>query len=94
MPRDEPVGSFGRLALKSVEFGEQVGLIGFAVLHDLPTPSMIRVATNSLAKTMPNGGAREDRNATLLGVSRSALASDGSAERIAKGVSGVLRPRQ
>jgi hypothetical protein len=40
-----------------------VGLIGFAVLHDLPTPSMLRVSTNSLAKTMPNGGAREDRNA-------------------------------
>ena len=36
MPRDEPVGSFGRLALKPAEFREKVGLIGFAVLHDVP----------------------------------------------------------
>ena len=36
MPRDEPVGSFGRLALKPTEFREKVGLIGFAVLHDVP----------------------------------------------------------
>ena len=36
MPRDEPVGSFGRLALKPAEFREQLGLIGFAVLHDVP----------------------------------------------------------
>jgi hypothetical protein len=39
-------------------------------------------------------GAREDRNGTLLGVSGSALAADGAAERVAKGISGVLRPRQ
>jgi hypothetical protein len=36
MPRDEPVGSLGRLALKATEFREQLGLIGFAVLHDVP----------------------------------------------------------
>ena len=36
MPRDEPVGSFGRLALKPTEFREQLGLIGFALLHDAP----------------------------------------------------------
>jgi hypothetical protein len=36
MPRDEPVGSFGRLALKPTEFREQVGLIRFRLLHDVP----------------------------------------------------------
>jgi len=36
MPRDEPVGPFGRLALKPTEFREQVGLIGFPVLHNVP----------------------------------------------------------
>jgi hypothetical protein len=36
MPRDEPVGSLGRLALKPTEFREQVGLIDFPVLHDVP----------------------------------------------------------
>ena len=36
MPRDEPVGSLGRLTLKPTEFREQVGLIGFAVLHNVP----------------------------------------------------------
>jgi hypothetical protein len=36
MPRDEPVGSFGRLTLKPTEFREKVGLIGFPVLHDVP----------------------------------------------------------
>jgi hypothetical protein len=56
--------------------------------------SMIRLATNSLAKQAPNRGAGEDRNRTLLGVSGSALAADGPAERITKGVSGVLRPGQ
>src|SRR5208283_2994819 len=56
--------------------------------------SMIRVATNSLAKQAPNRGAGEDQNGTLLGVSGSALAADGPAERVAKGASGVLRPRQ
>jgi hypothetical protein len=35
MPRDEPVGSFGRLALKPTEFCAQVGLIGL-LLHDVP----------------------------------------------------------
>jgi hypothetical protein len=55
---------------------------------------MIRVATNSLAKQAPNRGAGEDRHRTLLGVSGSALAADGPAERVAKGVSGVLRPYQ
>jgi len=33
MPRDEPVGSFGRLRLKPTEFREQLGLIGIDVLH-------------------------------------------------------------
>jgi len=36
MPRDEPVGSLGRLALKPAEFREQVGLIRFRLFHDLP----------------------------------------------------------
>jgi len=36
MPRDEPVGSFGRLALKPTEFREQVGLIRIRLLHDVP----------------------------------------------------------
>ena len=36
MPRDEPVGSLGRLALKPTEFREQVGMIGFRLLHDVP----------------------------------------------------------
>src|ERR1700677_1720651 len=56
--------------------------------------AMIRIATKSLAKQAPNMGAREDRNGTLLGVSGSALAADGAAERVARGFSGVLRPRQ
>src|ERR1700679_1815501 len=56
--------------------------------------SMIRVATNSLAKKAPNRGAGKDRNRALLGVSGSSLAADGPAERVAKGASGVLRPRQ
>ena len=94
MPRDKPVGSFGRLALKPAEFREQLGLIGFPVLHDVPPCSMIWVATKSLAKQAPNRGAGEGRNRILLGVSGSALAADGPAERVAKGVSGVLRPRQ
>ena len=94
MPRDEPVGSLGRLALKPTEFREKVGLIGFPVLHDVPPCSMIWVATKSLAKQASNRGAGEDRNGTLLGVSGSSLAADGPAERITKGVSGVLRPRQ
>src|ERR1700691_5649188 len=56
--------------------------------------STIRVATKSLAKQAPNRGAGEDRNGTPLGVSGSALAADGPAERVAKGASGVFRPRQ
>jgi len=36
MPRDEPVGSLGRLDLKPAEFREQVGLIGFPVRHNVP----------------------------------------------------------
>ena len=94
MPRDKPVGSFGRLALKPAEFREKVGLIGFPVLHDVPPFAMIQIATNSLAKQAPNRGAGENRNGTLLGVSGSALAADGPAERVAKGASGVLRPSQ
>ena len=94
MPRDEPVGSLGWLALKPTEFREQLGPIGLHLLHDFRLVSMIRVATNSLAKQAPNRGAGEDLNRTLLGVSGLALAADGPAERITKGVSGVLWPRQ
>ena len=65
MPRDEPVGSLGRLALKPTEFREQLGLIGFAVLHDVPLVAMIRLATNSLAKLAPDRGAGGDRKLTL-----------------------------
>ena len=56
--------------------------------------SVIRVAIDALAKQAPNRGAGEDLDGTPLGVSGSALAADGPAERVAKGVSGVLRPRQ
>ena len=94
MPRDEPVGSFGRLALKPTEFCEKVGLIGFAVLHDVRLVAMIRIAINSLAKQALNRAAGEDRNGTLLEVSGSALAADGPAERVAKGIPGILRPCQ
>ncbi len=94
MPRDEPVGSLGRLALKLTEFRKQVGLIGFPVLHDVPPCFDDSGAINSFAKQAPNGGAGEDHNGTLLGVSGLALAADGPAERVAKGVSGVLRTRQ
>jgi hypothetical protein len=41
MPRDEPVGSLGRLALKPMEFREKVGLIGFRLLHDVPPHSEV-----------------------------------------------------
>ena len=94
MPRDEPVGSLGRLALKPTEFCEKVGLIGFAVLHDVRLVAMIRIATNSLAKQAPNRGTGEDGNEKQPGVSGSALTADGPAECVAEGVSGVLRPRQ
>jgi hypothetical protein len=94
MPRNEPVGSLGRLALKPAEFRKKVGLIGFRLLHDVPPRFDDPVATNSLARQEPNRGAGEDHNGTLLGVSGSALAADGTAERITKGVSGVLRSRQ
>ena len=36
MPRDQPVGSLGRLRLKPAEFREQAGLIRFCLLHDVP----------------------------------------------------------
>ena len=36
MPRDEPVGSLGRLALKATESREKLGLIGFPILHNVP----------------------------------------------------------
>jgi hypothetical protein len=36
MPRDEPVGSLGRLALKVTEFSEQLSLIAFAIVHGVP----------------------------------------------------------
>ena len=94
MPRDEPVGSLGRLALKPTEFREQMGLIGFRLLHDVPPCFDDSEATNSFAKQAPHRGAGEDQNGTLLGVSGSALAADCPAERVAKGASGVLRPRQ
>jgi len=66
MPRDEPVGSFGRPALKPTEFREQVSPIGLHLLHDFRLVSMSRVATNSLAKQAPNRGAGEGRNGMLL----------------------------
>jgi hypothetical protein len=54
MPRDEPVGSLGRLALKPTEFREQVGLIGFAVLHNVP-PSFDDSRSDQLpCKVAPN----------------------------------------
>src|SRR5580692_8459207 len=56
--------------------------------------SMIRVATKSRARQAPNIGTAEDHKETLLGVSGSSLAPDRPAERVAKGASGVLRPRQ
>ena len=94
MPRDEPVGSLGRLALKPMEFREKVGLIGFPVLHDVP-PCCDDSASDQLpCNAGPDRGAGEDRNATLHGVSVSALAADGPAERVTKGVSGVLRASQ
>jgi hypothetical protein len=95
MPRDELVGSFGRLALKPTEFRKQVGLIGFPDFHDLP-PCFddSGIASDSLAKQTPDSGAGEDRNGTLFEVSGSSLAADGPAERVAKDASGVLRPRQ
>jgi putative transposase len=37
---------------------------------------------------------REDQNETPREAPRSALATNGPAERVAKGVSGILRPRQ
>ena len=93
MPRDEPVGSFGGLRLKPTEFREKVGLIGFAVLHDVP-PCFDDSGSDQLpCKEAPNRGAGEDHNETLLGVSGSALAADRPAERVTKGVSGVLRTR-
>ena len=94
MPRDEPVSSFGRRALKPTEFREHLGLIGFVVFHDVP-PCFDDSGNDQLPyKEAPNRGAGEDRNGTLLGVSGSALAADGPAERITKGVSGVLRPNE
>ena len=92
MPRDEPVGSFGRLALKPTEFREKVGLIGFPVLHDVP-PCFDDSDSDQLpCKAGAEQGRGEDYGGKLLGVSGSALAADGPAERVAKGVSGILRP--
>ena len=94
MPRDEPVGSFGRLALKPTEFREQVGLIGVAVLHDVPP-----CCDDSESDQLPRkAGAEqwrgEDRKGMPLRVSGSALAADGSAERVTQGISDVLWPYQ
>jgi hypothetical protein len=50
MPRDEPVGSLGRLAFKPTEFREQVGLIRFRLLHDVPPYFDDSGAINSFAK--------------------------------------------
>jgi hypothetical protein len=94
MPRDEPVGSLGWLALKPTEFREQVGPIGLHLLHDFRLVSMIRVATNSLGKQAPKRDEGEDRNRTLLSVSESALAADGAVKSVAKGAPCILRPRQ
>jgi hypothetical protein len=56
MPRDEPVGSLGRLALKPTKFRDQLSMVGFPVLHDVPPrlDDSIREATNSLAKRSPS----------------------------------------
>ena len=94
MPRDEPVGSFGRLALKPTEFREQVGLIGFAVLHDVPPCCDDSDSDQLPCKAGAEQDAGEDRDGTLLGVSGSALAADRPAECVAKGISAVLRPGQ
>ena len=94
MPRDEPVGSLGRLALKPTEFREQVSLIGFRLLHEVPPCFDDSGSDQRPCKQALHKDAGEDRDLTLLGVLGSALAADGPAERITKGVSGVLRPRQ
>ena len=94
MPRDEPVSSLRRLALKPTEFREKVGLIGFPVLHDVP-PCIDDSGSDQLpCKEVPNRGTEEYHSKALLGVSASALAADGPAEGVAKGASGILRPRQ
>jgi hypothetical protein len=54
MPRDEPVGSFGRHALKPTEFREKAGLIGFRLLHDVPPCFNDSGAPNSFAMQAPN----------------------------------------
>ncbi len=89
MPRDEPVGSLGRLAFKPTEFREQRGLIRLRLLHDAPPCFDDSEATNSFAKQVPHRGAGEDQNGALLGVSGSALAPDCPAERVAKGASSI-----
>jgi hypothetical protein len=67
MPRDEPVGSFGRLALKPTEFREKVGLIDFPVLHDVP-PCFDDSGSDQLpCKETPNRGAGEDQIRTPQG---------------------------
>jgi len=68
MPRDEPVGSFGRLALKPTEFREQMGVIGFRLLHDVP-PRLDNSGSDQLpCKAGAEQRAGEDHNGTLLGV--------------------------
>ena len=94
MPRDEPVGSFGRPALKLTEFCEQVGLIRFRLLHDVPPCFDDSDSDQPPCKAGAEQGAGEDRDGTLLGVSGSALAADRPAECVAKGISAVLRPGQ
>ncbi len=56
MPRDEPVGSLGRLALKPTEFSEQLSLIRFRLLHDVPPCLDDSGATLSLRSTGRTGG--------------------------------------
>jgi len=58
MPRDEPVGSFGRLTFKPAEFRDKAGLIGRRLLHDLP-PYFDDSGSDSLPSCAQHIGARE-----------------------------------
>ncbi len=79
MPRDEPVGSFGRLALKPTEIREQVGLIGFAALHDVPPccddsdsdqNSLAKQAPNRMQEKIATGRCLESQDQPLLPIAR------------------------
>jgi len=68
-----------------------LGFLFFMMCHLV---SMIRIVANFLAQQAPSGRTVEDRNGTLLGISGSALAADGAAGCLARGLSGILRPCQ